>query len=219
MFNYSGQILLENKFKKILANGVEIEIPKSDRPAYFEWIVWRAFLAINSIVNPPWESRNFKIDPDFKPISHAAGGTSDLIFEFDDFVLVVEVTLTQSSRQEAAEGEPVRRHVAKFVQEYYETDKDVFGLFLAINIDTNTANTFRLGEWYLPDDSMINVQIVPTTLQDFKSLFESRKENPNSLLIILKKLLIDCREDSKVSAPEWKKKISEKFQDITAFTG
>ncbi len=205
-------LLLDNKFNATLEDGTEIEIPKNERPAYFEWIVWRAFLAINSIVNPPWESRNFKVDPDFKPLSHAASGSSDLVFEFDDFVLVVEVTLTQSSRQEAAEGEPVRRHVANFVQEFSETGKRVFGLFLAINIDTNTANTFRLGEWYLPGDSQINVHIVPTTLQDFKTLFESRKEDPNSLLVILKHLLIDCRLDSNNPAPEWKKRISEKFQ-------
>lgn len=209
-------LLLANKFNATLSNGTEIEIPRSERPAYFEWIVWRAFLAINSIVNPPWESRNFKIDPDFKPLSHAASGSSDLIFEFDDFVLVVEVTLTQSSRQEAAEGEPVRRHVANYVQEFSQSGKRVFGLFLAINIDTNTANTFRLGEWYLPDDSQINVHIVPATLQDFKTLFESRKEDPNSLLLVLRDLLIDCRLDSTNPAPEWKQKISEKFQSTAS---
>lgn len=208
-------LLLDNKLSATLVDGTEIEIPKSERPAYFEWIIWRAFLAINSIINPPWQSRNFKIDPDFKPISHAASGTSDLIFEFDDFVLVVEVTLTQSSRQEAAEGEPVRRHMAQVVQDYVETGKDVFGLFLAINIDTNTANTFRLGEWYLPDDSQIYVHIVPVSLYDFKTFFASRKQDPNGLLKILKNLLIKCRLDSVSPAPDWKKKISAKFQATT----
>lgn len=205
-------LLLENKYSVTLEDGTELEIPKSDRPAYFEWVIWRAFLAINSIVNPPWKSRNFKIDPDFKPISHAPSGNSDLIFEFSDFVLVVEVTLTQSSRQEAAEGEPVRRHVAKVAQEFEGRGKDVFGLFMAIAIDTNTANTFRLGEWYLKDDSQLNVHIVPVKLKDFKSLFESRKDKPDCLLSVLKDILIKCRLDSIIPAPEWKKKISQKFQ-------
>ncbi len=122
-------LLLNNKYLATLTDGTEIEIPRSERPAYFEWVIWRVFLAINSIITPPWESRNFKVDPDFKPISHAVSGGSDLIFEFNDFILVVEVTLTQSSRQEAAEGEPVRRHVADIVQKF--PDKQVFGLFLA----------------------------------------------------------------------------------------
>ena len=41
-----------------------------------------------------------------------------MIFEFDDYVIVVEVTLSTNSRQEAMEGEPVRRHVADLVQKY-----------------------------------------------------------------------------------------------------
>jgi hypothetical protein len=204
-------LLMSRSTNKILPDGTEIEIPSSERPAYFEWIVWRSFLAINSIVNPPWESRNFKIDPDFKPISHAASGLSDLIFEFDDFVLVVEVTLTTSSRQEAAEGEPVRRHVANYVQKYEPQGKQVFGLFLAIIIDTNTANTFRLGEWYLSDDTQIYVQIVPVALKDFRELLDSKRESPNELLSTIKSLLIECRSEMSKPAPEWKRNISERF--------
>lgn len=206
------ELLICNKNSKKLKDDIEIDIPSSDRPAYFEWVIWRAFLAINSIINPPWESRNFKVDPDFKPISHAASGSSDLIFEFNDFILVVEVTLTQSSRQEAAEGEPVRRHVANYAQEYLNRGKSIFGLFLAIKIDTNTANTFRLGEWYLPDDSLIHVNIVPAKLADFKALFEAGSKQPNMILEILKALLIRCRSESSKLAPEWKNLISNHFQ-------
>ncbi|WFE68097.1 AlwI family type II restriction endonuclease [Thiomicrospira sp. R3] len=197
-----------------LDNGSEIEIPSSEKPAYFEWVVWRAFLAINSIVNPPWESRNFKVDPDFKPISHAASGSSDLIFEFYDFVLVVEVTLTTSSRQEAAEGEPVRRHVANYVQKYEPLGKQVYGLFMAITIDTNTANTFRLGEWYLADDTKIYVQIVPVALKDFRGLLSVKKNNPNELLSHIKEILILCRAEMTRPAPDWKRFISEQFCSV-----
>ncbi len=95
-----------------------------------------------------------------------------MIFEFEDFVFVVEVTLTSSSRQEAAEGEPVRRHVAKYVDDYELKGKRVYGLFIANNINTNTAETFRIGVWYRNDDSQLSVQIVPITLEDFSNLFE-----------------------------------------------
>ena len=63
-------------------------------------------------------------------------------FIFEDAVVVVEVTLTSSSRQEAAEGEPVRRHVALYAEEN-TTGKDVYGLFIAPRVDTNTAHTFQ----------------------------------------------------------------------------
>jgi hypothetical protein len=84
-----------------------------------------------------------------------------MIFEFEEVLLVVEVTLTASSRQEAAEGEPERRHVAQYAE---STNKPVYGLFIAVQIDSNTAHTFRSGDWYLKDDSKLSLDIVPLTL-------------------------------------------------------
>jgi len=201
-------LLITRKRSKTLENGSTIEIPPSEAPAYFEWVIWRSFLAINSLVNQPWESRRFKIDQDFLPVGTAPGGGPDIIFEFDDMVLVVEVTLTTSSRQEAAEGEPVRRHVAHYAEIFSGSGKQVYGLFLAVTIDTNTANTFRLGEWYLKDDRKIHLDIVPITLVDFKEILNSAQSNISSVLPELKRLLSSCRSQSNLEAPEWKIEIS-----------
>lgn len=202
------ELFVLKKDKKELDNGSIIEIPKSEKPAYLEWIIWRAFLAINSLQNMPWDARRFKIDQDFYPIGTAPGGGPDMIFEFDDMVLVVEVTLTTSSRQEAAEGEPVRRHVAKYAEKFDGTGKRVFGLFIAINIDTNTANTFRLGEWYLKDDKKIGLHIVPFGLDDFKILLQAYSNNLPKLKNILRNILIECRVEINNDAPIWKQSIS-----------
>ncbi len=58
--------------------------------------------------------------------------------EFEDFTILTEVTMSTSSRQEAMEGQPVRRHVSDAVLKY---DKPVYGMFVAVRIDTNTAET------------------------------------------------------------------------------
>ena len=60
------------------------------------------------------------------PIGCAPGNGPDLIFEFENYVLVAEVTLTDSSRQEAAEGEPVRRHVAELLKRLNKTEFRAF---------------------------------------------------------------------------------------------
>ena len=202
-------LLATSSFSKELDNGEEISIPRGEAPAYFEWAIWRAFLAINSLINQPWESRQFKIDQDFLPVNTASGGRPDMIFEFEDSIIVVEVTLTASSRQEAAEGEPVRRHVAKYAEEQAENGKQVFGLFLAVNIDTNTANTFRLGEWYLNDDRKIDLHIVPMSLANFRGLLTKVENQPSELLQHLLNLMRDCRMHATKEAPVWKAKISE----------
>ncbi|OQX73590.1 MAG: hypothetical protein B6D61_12380 [Bacteroidetes bacterium 4484_249] len=207
-------LALENPRKKVPFNDEMISIPPGEAPAYFEWVLWRAFLAIDSLTNKPWEARRFKIDQDFLPIAPAPGRGPDLIFEFTDFVLVVEVTLTSSSRQEAAEGEPVRRHVAKIAEQHENTGKRVYGLFIALNIDSNTAETFKSGNWYKPDDSKLPLQIIPIRLDDFSKLFEAGFKaeglSPNKI----RELITECRALSNYDAPEWKRQITNEVERL-----
>jgi ElaB/YqjD/DUF883 family membrane-anchored ribosome-binding protein len=188
-------------------------ILSGEAPAYLEWVLWRAFLAINSLVNDPWEARRFQVDQDFLPVGTAPGGGPDLIFEFPGYVLVVEVTLTTSSRQEAAEGEPVRRHVASVVERYEHQGKDVYGLFIANTIDSNTAETFRVGIWYRADDSRMALRIVPLTLTQFADLFEAGFQRHGLLEYeFVEQVLRDCRVESNFDAPEWKHKIEQRIR-------
>jgi hypothetical protein len=202
------RLLAERGSSAQLSDGTTVSVPRSEAPAYFEWALWRAFLAMNSLVNEPYESRRFKIDQDFLPISCAPGGGPDLIFEFDDFVIVVEVTLTESSRQEAAEGEPVRRHVADIAKDHVlrGTGKSVYGLFLANKIDSNTAETFRIGVWYLSDDSRTQLDIVPVQLSAFREFFEAifraQASGPQALRTVLDDSIM-LRESAE-GAPVWK---------------
>lgn len=186
-------------------------IPSGEAPAYLEWTIWRSFLAMNLLENPPWESRRFTVDRNFYPVRHAPGGGADMIFEYEDFVIVMEVTLTSSSRQEAAEGEPVRRHVAQYVEEYSQSAKRVYGVFIANNIDTNTAETFRIGVWYHTDDSERALQIVPITLSDYTNLFEAifRNGHASQAVTIIKSLLLEMLSYGNERAPKWKSRINE----------
>jgi len=195
-----------------LPDGNKVSIPRGEGPAYLEWVIWRAFLAIDSLCNPPWEARRFQIDQDFLPVNCAPGGGPDMVFEFDDAIIVVEVTLTASSRQEAAEGEPVRRHVAQ----YSETEtKPVYGLFIAVKIDSNTAHTFRSGDWYLSDDSKLSLDIVPLTLGDFGDFLASGHGRLSDMPGLLRQLMIECRARANQEAPQWKRSISAIVQNIS----
>jgi AlwI restriction endonuclease len=215
---YMDLLITNSRSKKLATSDddedLEIGIPQGEAPAYFEWVIWRAFLAINNLKNPPNDCRKFKIDQDFLPISTAPGGGPDLIFEFEDFVVVVEVTLTTSSRQEAAEGEPVRRHVADCVQDY--ANKKVYGLFLANQIDSNTAETFRFGIWYLKDDQKLNLDIVPLPLLQFKELFEAMFKSSSVKNSHIQDVLIKCRDLNSHESPVWKRKITEEVSSYSA---
>ncbi len=215
------ELIITRKGKKTLSNGEDIEVPQAEAPAYFEWVLWRAFLAINSLANKPYEARRFKIDQDFLPVGTAPGNGPDLIFEFHDFVIVVEVTLTDNSRQEAAEGEPVRRHVADLVSHYgAQSGKPVYGLFIANRIDSNTAETFRIGVWFTQTDDKMRLDIIPVTLVQFKAFFEALFTSGRVEVGLIRELLDLCGGLRPAhEAPAWKHEIQQTFNHrIAAIT-
>lgn len=207
------ELIITRKGKKTLSNGEDIEVPQAEAPAYFEWVLWRAFLAINSLTNKPYDARRFKIDQDFLPVGTAPGNGPDLIFEFHDFVIVVEVTLTANSRQEAAEGEPVRRHVADLVSHYgAQSGKPVYGLFIANRIDSNTAETFRIGVWFTQTDDKMRLDIIPVTLAQFKAFFEALFTSGRVEVGLIRELLDLCGGLRPAhEAPAWKHEIQQTF--------
>lgn len=198
-------LLIKGGGKTVYDEDNAIEVPKDETPAYLEWTLWRASLAIDHLVNMPYEVRGFKLDSDFMPVSAAGGGKGDLYCEFEDFTILTEVTMSTSSRQEAMEGEPVRRHVSDAVLKY---DKPVYGMFIAVKIDTNTAETFRHGIWYAKDDVKQRLNIVPLTLAQFQkyfvAMFEADCASPENVRLVLD----ECtgRRDD-FDAPSWKEHI------------
>lgn len=198
-------LLIKGGGKLVYDEDNAIEVPKDETPAYLEWTLWRAALAIDHMVNPPYAVRGFKLDSDFMPVSAAGGGKGDLYWEYNDFTVLTEVTMSTSSRQEAMEGEPVRRHVSDAVLKY---DKPVYGMFIAVRIDTNTAETFRHGIWYTKNDVKQRLTIVPLTLAQFQRFFIAMFEADLATPKYIKDLLLKCEEErDNLDAPEWKQYI------------
>lgn len=185
----------------------EIKVPKDEVSAYLEWTVWRAFLAMNTLSNKPYEIRRFKVDQDFFPVGTAPGNGPDLIAEYEGCKVVIEVTMSDNSRQEAMEGEPVRRHVFDSMS---EDGKPVFGLFIANHVNTNTVETFRVGTWYDKNDVRTRLNIVPLTLRQFKDYFVStftQGVHRNGEIV---ELLAGCVAKRDLGyAPEWKSRIEK----------
>lgn len=204
--------LTNTKMKNYYHDDEYIGYEDGERPQYLEWIVWRAFLSINSLINKPYESRKFKIGPDFKPISHAPSRVPDLIFEFESFILVVEVTFQTSSRQVANENEPVRRHVAQVSDEF---NKPVYGLLIAPEININTIDEFKKYDYYyLDDDTRADVNIIPLTiskfLEFFKDIEKANPDNPTKLV----KIFENCFDNREMKIKKWQEYINEQFINI-----
>lgn len=187
-------------------NDAEAEI--DDEPSFLEWATWRGLLVFNSLRGEPSETRNFQIDEDMRPVGTASSGKPDIVMSYPDFLLVAEVTMMKGSRQEAAEGEPVRRHVSDIFTK--KTDgRDVYGLFVAPVIDLNTTETFRVGTWYRQGTKR-QLSIVPIKLNVYTRLIGSmitKRRTPTEL----RQLLDDCLAARQHEAPQWLEEIENKI--------
>lgn len=187
--------------------------PGLHAPAYLEWAVWRLMLAINDLAGSVASSRGFKVDSEFEPLGHAIAGVPDTEFEYASDVLVGEVTLTTSGRQVAAEGEPVRRHIAHSVRRH--AGKRVLGILVAPSIDPNTHADFYDASYYIDGDEIVT-EIVPLTIDDVifvieEMLTHNRVISHADLLATLQ-MILDSRPDYR-NGIEWGRAYPEVFRE------
>ncbi len=181
-------------------------------PAYFEWAIWRLFLAINDIRGPIDKTRGFDIDVDMHPTHHARGGAADLTFVYDDFCLVCEMTLMSGSRQFAGEGEPVTRHV--FTAILRDSDKPVYGLFITNKLDPNTVNAFHNARYWRDwRTSPVVTPVVALETSQVIALIERMYSKPLKI-VGFKELLIRILElqDKYEDGLSWYKAYSELYE-------
>ena len=171
---------------QISYNGFDFE----PEPEHLEWIVWRAFLAINSFKNEIKNSRGFKVDNNFLPTHHAAGGKEDLIFEFNDFVLLVEVTYKTGHVQFEDETGQVYRHTINVMKKFKE--KEVYCLFLAPKINTNLVKGFM--DYFMDNENEeFHGKIVPMEINKFTTIFDKLFHKKKELTpSIIKEILNEC---------------------------
>lgn len=113
---------INSTFDQILANSLY------DNPLMLEWNTWRAM----TMLDGGNIKANLKFDDFGNPMSTAQGNMADIVCDYEDFGLTVEVTMQGGQRQYETEGEPVTRHLAKVKR---ETNKPAYCLFIAPTIN------------------------------------------------------------------------------------
>ena len=113
---------INTTFDQIVANSLY------DTPLMLEWNTWRAM----AMLNGGNIKANLKFDDFGNPMSTAQGNMADIVCDYGDFGLTVEVTMQSGQRQYETEGEPVSRHLAKYKR---ETERPAYCLFIAPNIN------------------------------------------------------------------------------------
>jgi hypothetical protein len=112
---------------------------------------------------------NLKFDDFGNPMATAQGNMADIVCDYDDFGVLVEVTMQCGQRQYETEGEPVTRHLAKFKR---EIKKPAYCLFIAPKINESVIAHFyglhKLNISYYGGSSTI----IPLPLNVFLKMIE-----------------------------------------------
>lgn len=150
---------IQNTFAQIEENKLY------DPSLILEWNVWRGM----TMLDGGDIKANLKFDDFGKPMSTAQGNMADIVCDYGDFGVTVEVTMASGQKQYEMEGEPVSRHLAKLKK---ETGKEAYCLFVAPTINEACVAHFyglhNLNISYYGGKSVI----VPLPLHIFKKMLE-----------------------------------------------
>ncbi|WP_257710553.1 AlwI family type II restriction endonuclease [Macrococcoides caseolyticum] len=177
-----------------------------DLPLMFEWNTWRAM----TMLNGGTISGNFILDDQGDPISTAPGNQGDIVCDYGDFGLLVEVTLSSGAKQYDMEGESVSRHLGKFKR---DINKDAYCLFIAPKINENVITYFFTLHHLNLNMHGGYAYIIPLSLDVFEKMVEdsykaSTIPTPNDI----KKLFDYSRTQAKsgINEIEWYEKVNNR---------
>ena len=136
-----------------------------DVPLMLEWNTWRAM----TMLDGGNIKANLKFDDNGQPMSTASGNIADIVCDYGDFNLSVEVTMSTGQRQYEMEGEPVSRHLAKLKR---EQGKEAFCFFIAPKINESCiAHFYTLHRTNIAFYGGKSV-IIPIELEVFEKMIE-----------------------------------------------
>lgn len=136
-----------------------------DAPLMLEWNTWRAM----TMLDGGNIKANLSFDDFGNPMSTAQGNVSDIVCDYGDFFVSVEVTMASGQKQYEMEGEPVSRHLGKLKK---EKRRPCYGLFVAPTInDACVAHFYALHKMNISFYGGKSV-VVPLPLHIFKKMVE-----------------------------------------------
>lgn len=142
-----------------------------DPSLFFEWNTWRAM----TMLDGGNIQANLKFDDSGKPMSTALGKMADIVCDYGDFNLTVEVSLSSGALQFKMEGEPVPRHIGILKE---KTKKPTYCFFIAPSI--NPATIAHFYTLYLSNVEMYGGKccIIPLTLKTFRKMLREAVDSP-----------------------------------------
>ncbi|MBP5540839.1 MAG: AlwI family type II restriction endonuclease [Bacteroidales bacterium] len=158
----------------------------ADAPTIFEYILGIIWYKVSGCRGRILDYMKLSLDANLLPITHAAGGEADIVYEYgktQDYpahTLLLEATLADSTNQRRMEMEPVSRHLGNHLLR--TQNKNSYCLFATNYLDKNVISDFRGRKHIVFYDSrdenkyVEGMKIIPLQTSDLRSIIEREKK-------------------------------------------
>ena len=158
----------------------------ADPPTIFEYILGVIWYKVSGFKGRILDYMKLSLDANLLPITHAAGGEADIVYEYDEtkdypaHTLLLEATLADSTNQRRMEMEPVSRHLGNYLLR--TNNLRSYCLFATNYLDKNVISDFRMRKvmpfYDTKDDShyVTGMKIIPLQTSDLRSILMTQKK-------------------------------------------
>lgn len=179
---------------------------EADVPTIFEYIVAVAWYKMSEYRGKILDYMNLSINNELLPRTHAGGGESDIVYEYEttndypEHTLLIECTLMEGTTQRHGEMEPVSRHLSNYM---IDNDANAYCAFVANNLHASVISDFRGRKsipYYRNDNEHVDsMKIIPLHTRELRTAIEKNLKYRQ-----IYRIFDDAFTDTNVAAPpEW----------------
>ena len=222
--------LIDNKFNENQLVQLFTYIENNDRSAINEYVDWNSDVPtiFEYILGITWyrfsnrsgnilEYMKLSLDANLLPKTHAAGGTADIVYEYNktndypEHKVLLEATLTESTSQRKNEMEPVSRHLMREIQE--NDNDDTYAVFVANILQEEVLSDFRSRKNYQfrsKNSVKSGLKIISLSIRDIIKLINIKIQYSK-----LYKIFDEAYKDTNINDLEWYEKLlKNKINDL-----
>jgi len=154
----------------------------ADIPTIFEYILGVVWYRISGKSGDILKFMKLSLDADLLPVTHAAGGDADIIYEYSrsavypSHALLLEATLAERTNQRRMEMEPVSRHLGNYI--LANNGKVAYCIFVTTYLHPQVICDLRgrkqmfFCDGQNPDNYIYGMKIIPITTTDLRKVIE-----------------------------------------------
>ena len=181
----------------------------SDVPTIFEYILGITWYIFSNRSGNILEYMKLSLDANLLPKTHAAGGTADIVYEYNktndypEHKVLLEATLTESTSQRKSEMEPVSRHLMREIQE--NDNDDTYAVFVANILQEEVLSDFRSRKNYQfrgKNSVKSGLKIISLSIGDIIKLINIKIQYSK-----LYKIFDEAYKDTNINDLEWYEKL------------